>query len=105
MKFFGPFEVLEKIGPYAYKLLLPAGSLVHPVFHNSQHKPYVPDHTLVFSTLLEPPPLLDRVDLVLEEILDRCLVKKGNASFAQLLIRWTDLPASSATWEDYDTVR
>lgn len=104
MKFFGPFEVLEKIGPAAYKLLLPGGSQVHPVFHTSQLKPHVPDHTPVFNTIPESP-LLDRVELMPVEILDRRLVKKGNASLAQVLIRWTDLPASSATWEDYDTVK
>ena len=41
--FCGPFEILEKIGPIAYTLALPASMTVHNVFHVSLLKKYIPD--------------------------------------------------------------
>jgi hypothetical protein len=42
-RFCGPFEILEKIGPIAYMLALPASMIVHNVFHVSFLKKYIPD--------------------------------------------------------------
>jgi hypothetical protein len=99
-KYFGPYTVLERYGTVAYKLELPSTSQVHPVFHVSQLKSYIPDHTPVFQEL--PTPLqLDVAALTPQEILDRRLVKKDNASYLQVLIKWSSMPASMATWEDW----
>jgi hypothetical protein len=42
-RFCGPFEILERIGPVAYMLALPASMTVHNVFHVSLLKKYIPD--------------------------------------------------------------
>jgi hypothetical protein len=42
-RFYGPFEILDKIGPIAYMLALPASMNVHNAFHVSLLKKYVDD--------------------------------------------------------------
>jgi hypothetical protein len=46
--FHGPFKILDKIGPVAYMLVLPASMNVHNVFHVSLPKKYVldPNHVI-----------------------------------------------------------
>lgn len=103
-KYYGPYTILEKVGTAAYKLELPEGALIHPVFHVSQLKPQVPNYTPVFSSLPHPVDFSLK-DVQPEEIVDRRSVKKGNSAHVQVLIKWTSLPATMATWEDYDALR
>lgn len=104
MKYFGPYTVLERIGSAAYKLDLPATSAIHPTFHVSQLKSFVPDHTPFFSDLPTSVDLGEH-DIKPEQILDRRLIKKGNKAVPQVLIKWSHIPTSSATWEDYYVVK
>ena len=42
-RYCGPFEILERIGPVAYMITLPAFMSVHNVFHVSLLNKYIPD--------------------------------------------------------------
>jgi hypothetical protein len=48
-RFYGPFEILDRIGPIAYMLALPASMNVHNVFHVSLLKKYVHDSNHVID--------------------------------------------------------
>ena len=47
-RFIGTFEILSRVGEVAYKLALPPSlSAVHPVFHVSMLRKYIPDESHV----------------------------------------------------------
>ena len=49
-RYIGPFEVLERVGTVAYRLVLPPSlSGVHEVFHLSMLLKYTPDPTHVMD--------------------------------------------------------
>lgn len=102
-KYYGPYTILEKIGKVAYKLQLLEETQIHPIFHISQLKPFIADFSPVFSEL---PVTIDieAASAVPEQVLQHRLVKKGNTTTPQVLIKWSKLPATSATWEDYNVL-
>ena len=62
--YIGPFEIVDGIGPVAYRLDLPEEfSRVHNVFHISMLRKYIPDS----SHVLETPEIELRDDLSYEE--------------------------------------
>jgi hypothetical protein len=100
-KFFGPFQVLKRIGSVTYKLALPAGSSIHLVFHVSQLKKVVGSVLLV--TPLVHPELTELQ--VPDRILQRRMVTRGLDTVSQVLVQWSGSPSSLATWEDSEALR
>ncbi len=50
-RYIGPYEILERIGPVAYRLALPPSfSEVHDVFHVSQLRQCLSDPDVVVET-------------------------------------------------------
>lgn len=92
-QFFGPYKILAHVGSVAYKLELPSTSTIHPVFHVSQLKRIVPSDV----TLAQLPNSLTGIQIP-EAILQRRLGVDGRL---QVLIKWSGMSSSLATWEDF----
>ena len=50
-KFYGPFQILQKVGEVSYKLDLPPNSKIHPTFHVSCLKAKLGQHVVLVPTL------------------------------------------------------
>lgn len=102
-KFYGPYQIEEKIGMVAYKLKLPQGFRIHPVFHASLLKKNLGE-TIATST--ELPPMAEDGDLIMEAEanIGHPLDKKGSKFVEESLIKWKRLPLDDATWENTQEV-
>ncbi|XP_026400020.1 uncharacterized protein LOC113295902 [Papaver somniferum] len=98
-KYFGPVEVLQRIGAVAYKLQLPVGSIIHPVFHVSQLKKNISLHATISPQL----PLVDPAGQFIVEpaaVLDTRETLRGTSRAKQFLVQWCNSAQEDVTWED-----
>lgn len=95
-KFFGPFEIVERIGNVAYRINLPASSKIHNVFNVSQLKKVFGEQQVVQAT--NPPKLVEDEFLFPEKIVDISFTDKGNKEF---LVKWQDRGVSENSWMPY----
>ncbi|KAL0553952.1 hypothetical protein IC582_007856 [Cucumis melo] len=99
-RFVGPFEILELIGPVAYRLALPPSfSAVHDVFHVSMLRRYVADPTHVVD--FEPLQVSENLSYEEQpvEILAREVKKLRSREISLVKVLWQNHGVEEATWE------
>ena len=100
LRFIGPYEVIEKVGPVAYRLELPPElEKIHSVFHVSMLRRYRSDPShVVSSEIMEL-----RSDLTYEEepveILAREVKELWNKKIPLVKVLWRNHKIEEATWE------
>ncbi|CAN0917479.1 hypothetical protein LINGRAHAP2_LOCUS30323 [Linum grandiflorum] len=97
-RFYGPYLIDERLGPVAYRLVLPPSNRVHPVFHVSLLCRCNTPNPAASSDI---PPITDDGALLIqpEEILNTRWTRCGSLFVEELLVKWHTLPADDATWE------
>ncbi|GAU47333.1 hypothetical protein TSUD_101210 [Trifolium subterraneum] len=104
LRYFGPFEIIARVGDVAYKLQLPKNAKIHPVFHVSQLKPFKgvaqEQYLPLPLTMTEIGPIVQPID-----VLQARTIIQGLQKVHQVLIQWDQYSAAEATWEDVTTVK
>ncbi|GJX17596.1 putative reverse transcriptase domain-containing protein [Tanacetum coccineum] len=99
-RFVGPFEIIEKVGPVAYRLDLPEElNGVHDTFHVSNLKKCLADPTLQV-------PLDEiRVDAKLNFVKELEFKKLKRSRIAIIKVRWNSKHGPEFTWEREDQMK
>ena len=101
----GPFEILEWIGPIAYKLALPPSlPCIQNIFHVLLLCKYIPDivHVLNWKNLqiMDGQMMLEPVQIMQS----RTMSLRGR-EIRQVKVLWDPNDETSATWENADSMR
>ena len=105
-RYIGPFEILDRIGPVAYRLKLPQElSSVHDVFHVSKLKKCLSDETLI--TPLDEIEVNEQLHFIEEpvEIMDREIKRTKLSRIPIVKVRWNARRGPEFTWEREDRMK
>ena len=98
-RFYGPFQITDHVGKVTYRLKLPEGARIHPVFLGSLLKPFhsdpdssstapLPQHFLNDQPLITPLAILD-------------YRRHSKEDPWEVLVQWKGLSHDETSWEDW----
>ncbi|KAG8490535.1 hypothetical protein CXB51_013654 [Gossypium anomalum] len=105
-RFIGPYEIIERIGLVAYKLLLPPKlEKIHNVFHVLMLRRYRsdPSHVISPSEIEIKPDMKYKEDRI--RILTREIKESRNKKIPLVKVLWCKHGVEKATWEPEDAMR
>uniref|UniRef100_A0A2N9I334 Chromo domain-containing protein n=1 Tax=Fagus sylvatica TaxID=28930 RepID=A0A2N9I334_FAGSY len=98
-KFYGPYKVIQRAGMVAYKLELPEGACIHPVFHVFFLKAKL-GKTITPISRLPPMDALGHLAPQPAKILETRTIKKRRLpAVTEVLVQWEGGDLDDATWE------
>ena len=106
IRYIGPYEVLERVGPVAYRLALPPHlEGVHDVFHISLLRKCVADADTVMTT--RQPAIQPNLSYAEHpvKILDRKEKVLRTKVIKYVKVQWSGQEEREATWELEDTMK
>ncbi|CAL9002196.1 unnamed protein product [Prunus brigantina] len=105
-RYIGPYEIVERVGPVAYRLALPSDmSRLHDVFHVSMLRKYIPDPSHVLEE--QPIELAENLTYVEQpvQILDWKTQVLRTREIPLVKVLWRSHNVEEATWEPEDQMR
>ena len=92
----GPFTITQQISPVAYRVELPPGWRLHPVFHVDKLKKYIRSEEFLREVHPPPPVVIeDHLEYEVEDLIRH----RGKGTRRQYLVLWKGYPFTEATWE------
>ncbi|GJW78243.1 hypothetical protein Tco_0139925 [Tanacetum coccineum] len=105
-RYVGPFKIMARIGPIAYRLELPLElSVVHNVFHVCNLKKCLSDETLAIP--LEEFQIEERLNFIEEpiEIMDQEVKRLRQGRIPIVKVHWNSRRGPEFTWERKDEIK
>nr|GEU75504.1 putative reverse transcriptase domain-containing protein [Tanacetum cinerariifolium] len=105
-RYIGPFKILERIGPVAYKLELPEElSNIHNTFYFSNLKKCLSNESLIIP--MKELQLDDKLNFVEEpvEIMDREIKQLKRSRISVVKVQWNSKRGPEFTWKREDELR
>jgi hypothetical protein len=92
---YGPFEIIKRISPVAYKIKLPPSMKIHDVFHIDLLTPYQETQAYGINYPRPPPELMEGEE---EYEVEEIVADRKHRNKQQYLVKWVGYPYSDNSW-------